>query len=47
MGDLPIKTPLVASGSNIEDLELVLDTIQSQYPQTPIIVAGVSMGGLA
>ena len=47
MGDLPIKTPRIASASNIEDLEFVLDAIQSQYPQTPIIVAGISMGGLA
>ena len=34
------------SGSNTEDLSLAVQTVTERYPNAPIIIVAVSLGGL-
>ena len=43
MGNMPLKSPRLVAVTN-EDIETVLDVIQTRYPLVPILAIGVSLG---
>ncbi|XP_012559199.1 phospholipase ABHD3 isoform X1 [Hydra vulgaris] len=46
LGKTVLKTPRTFSACNAEDLEFVLAHISKQYPDSPLIMFAVSLGGL-
>ena len=40
---MPLKSPRIVAVTN-EDIEAVLDVIQTRYPLAPILAIGVSLG---
>ncbi|XP_003385407.1 PREDICTED: phospholipase ABHD3-like [Amphimedon queenslandica] len=45
MANMPLKSPRLVAVTN-EDIEAVLDVIQTRYPLVPIVAIGVSLGSM-
>lgn len=45
-GGMPLKTPRIYCAANFEDIELAIDHVRANNPNTKIVASGFSMGGM-
>lgn len=46
LGGLQLKTPRVCCAADTEDLEYVISHLKNKQPRRPVMVAGISLGGI-
>ena len=46
LGGIPLKTPRTYCAANTEDISEVIDHIKQLHPDSPLMVLGVSLGGI-